>query len=151
MSHPHTPATVLRQALTYAGLGVDPDTAPGLTTLVWPIYVGHLANKPDNGACVYDTSGSHQGRIMVTGETIIKPGWQIRVRATDITTAWTKIKEIQKFLDTIQNLNVTIGLKRYRILAVSQVGTPLSLGQEPDASRRDNITLNGTLTLKELN
>lgn len=146
MSHEHTPAEVLRAALVNGGLGVLPSSSP---TPVWPIYVGHLPQSPDLAICVYDTAGRRDGRLMV-GESISKPGWQIRVRANDYSTAAGKIKAIQQALDAVDQLALTIGSDDYLLVAVTQTGTPLSLGQEPEATRRDNITLNGTITLKEI-
>lgn len=125
-------------------------TTPNLTS-GWPIYVGHLPDKPDNAICIYDTSGVADGRDMRSEETITHPGWQVRVRATDYGAAQAKMKEVQKFLDTIRRTAVTIDGDDYRLEAVRQTGTPLALGQEQKAQRRDTITLNGTLTMKELN
>lgn len=146
MSHECTPAEVLRAALIAGGVGVLPASSP---TPVWPIYVDHLAQSPDNAICVYDTSGRRDGRLMA-GESISKPGWQIRVRATNYVIAMRKMKAIQRELDSISQLTLTLDADDYLLEAVTQTGTPLSLGQEPEATRRDNITLNGTITIKEL-
>lgn len=146
MSHEHSPAEVLRAALVDAGIGVLPTSS---TTPVWPIFVSHLAQAPDNVICVYDTAGRRDGRLM-TGESISHPGWQIRVRASNYAIAAHKMKAIQRALDDINQLTLTLDTDGYLLVAVTQTGTPLSLGQEPEATRRDNITLNGTVTIKEL-
>lgn len=146
MSHTNSPAELLRSALVAAAVGADPESGPNPT---WPVFVSHLPSNPDNAICVYDTSGKRDGRIM-TGPSISKPGWQVRIRAVDYRTAAGKMKEIQRALDAISQFALTLDGDSYVIEAVTQTGTPLSLGQEPDASRRDGITLNGTVTYKEI-
>lgn len=149
MSHGYSPADVLRAALVQGGIGALPSggTTPRVPT--WPVYAGHLPDAPDNALCCYDTSGKKDGRAM-TGETIKHPGWQILIRAADARTAWVKAHEIERYLDTIKNLSVSINGDAYRLNAVTQTGTPLALGQEPDKTRRESITINGTMTLKEI-
>lgn len=147
MSHPHSPTDVLIAALVVMGVGVYPNSA---TVPIWPIYADHLPELPDNALCLYDTTGVREGRIMRTGESIRHPGWQIRVRALDAPTAWSKVRAIEKVLDAIRQLEIVLDGERYKIAAVTQTGTPLPLGQETDAKRRDHITINGTITIKEL-
>lgn len=150
MSHGHSPADVLRAALCQGGPGTLPSNG-GL----WPCYVGHMPDDPDNILCVYDTSGQQDGRVMRTGETVIHPGWQIRVRGEDARVAWTKVRVVQRFLDTIRQLGIMLDGAGYRIEAVTQTGSPLPWeggveAQKKSAARRDNITINGTMTIKEL-
>lgn len=149
MSHGYSPADVLRSALIQGGVGVLPSgtTPPRVPT--WPVYAGHLPDAPDNAMCCYDTAGKKDGRVMA-GETITHPGWQIRIRTMDARTGWVKAREVQRFLDGIKNLSISINGDAYEIKAVTQTGTPLALGPEPDKTRRESITINGTMTLKEL-
>jgi hypothetical protein len=105
--------------------------------------------KPDNAVCVYDTAGLRDGRLMPTGESMTKVGWEIRVRATDHPTAHGKIKDIKKYLDGIRMREVVLGGDAYTIASVTQTSGVLAIGQEPDAERRVSFTLNGTMTHTE--
>ena len=150
MNHGHSPADILRAALIEGGMGALPSGTLSPRVALWPIYAGHLPDVPDNALCVYDTSGQKDGRDYRTGQTITHPGFQIRLRTTDAATGWAKVRTLLRFLDTIKRQVITLGDDRYRIDAITQTGTPLALGQEPDAKRREAITINGTMTLQEL-
>ena len=140
----HSPADILRYALVGKGIGVlrSQNTANN----AWPIFCGHLPDIPDNAICTYDTTGIGSGRIMATGETIRHPGWQIRLRAKSNRDAWLKMGALKTALDGMLRLAVSIGSDTYTIAAVTQTSDVLSLGQETDAVRREQLTLNGTLT-----
>jgi hypothetical protein len=146
MAYNHSPAQVLRAALIIRGQGelisVDPNTP-------WPIFVGHLPDEPDNAVCVYDTAGVRDGRIHVTGETIGHPGWQIRVRGGGYDVGYDKMKNVVDSLDTLRQISVVIDSDTYIIAATTRTSGPLSLGQEPDGSRRAGFTVNGTITFTE--
>lgn len=145
--HPHTPADVLAEALVQGGHGVRPSST---STPTWPVFVGHLLNKPDNAVCVYDTNGRSDGRIQRTGRTVRKPGWQVRVRSRTRQVGIVKIKAIQKYLDSVRKMPIIIGTDRYTIGSVTQTSDILPLGREPGTAVRDSFTLNGTITLKEI-
>lgn len=149
MSADHTGADVLAKALADTGLLMRPSAAADGVPLVWPVYVGHIPKAPDNTVAVYDTSGVKEGRIMRTGATVIKPGWQVRVRGTAKRVVDGKMYAIRHALDAIRRRNVALGEEFYVIMSVTQTGTPLDLGQEVDANRRYTATLNGTITYKE--
>ena len=154
-NHPHSPADVLRHALVSGGMGVLPSIATPGTPLIWPMYVGRLPNKPDNIIGVYNTAGVKQGRYMRTGESLFSNGWQIRIRAVSHIDAWNKAKDIQKHLDTIRQFGVIIETSKYIITSVTQIGSPIPMGQGRESKRRegirrDNISMNGTLTIKEI-
>jgi len=141
MSHAHTPAEVLRASFVAAGLGV---LRSQQEAGAWPIYVGHMPDDPDAAVCLYDTSGRMDGRV--PDETITKPGFQLRVRAGDHRTAYTRIQALQQHLDTIYRRTVAVGGDSYIIQAVRQTSTVLALGREPGGERRTLFTLNGTIT-----
>ena len=145
----NTPADVLAEAIVQARLAERPSSVAAGKTAVWPIFINTLPEKPDECIVVYDTTGRPDGRIMRTGETIRKPGWQVRVRARDHTAAFTRMSAIQDALDLILRLVVDINGSGYTIDAVTQTSGVLPLGQEPDAKRREGFTLNGTITHKE--
>ncbi len=145
MSHDHTPAEVLRASLVAGAVGVLRSATPAGA---WPVFVGHEPGTPDSVITVYDTAGIREGRMQKTGDSIGKPGWQVRVRALGHRVAYARMKLIAEHLDGILRETVAIDGDSYIIAAVKQTGTVLPLGQEPDGKRRDLFTLNGTITFK---
>lgn len=145
----HTPADVLAEALAQAGTVVRPDAVPAGQTPTWPVYVGHLPDSPDNAVAVYDTSGTPDGRIMKTGETIRHPGFQVRTRARTHQEAYQKLLQIAEAIDAIRRLVVALDGTGYTIAAATRTGDLLPLGQEPDSKKRDGFTLNGTITYQQ--
>lgn len=144
----HSPAEILRAALVMpGGVGVLPSTA--IATEDWQTYVGHLQDTPDAAMCVYDTAGVIDGRIQRTGETVRRPGWQIRVRGRTYTDAYTQARAVCNYLDTIRRKQVAIEGTAYKIMSVGQTGDILSLGQEEGNKRRVTFTINGTVTLAD--
>jgi len=141
----HSPAEVLRASLVGAGLGVLRSKNPNAA---WPVYVGHMPATPDNVVCVYDTAGRREGRLMGTGESQSKPGWQVRVRGRTHPVAIARMNLIKAHLDSILREAVRVGEVAYVIQAVTQTTTVLPLGQEPEGERRVHFTLNGTITYR---
>jgi len=111
----------------------------------WPIFVGHMPDTPDDSICIYDTPGFHEGRINSTGESVGKPGWQVRVRSTNFRDSYIQMKLIAAHLDGILRERVAVDGDVYVIQAVKP-GTILNIGQEPDNKQRSLFTLNGTIT-----
>ena len=147
LTHPNSPAEILRQAIIDGGVGSSPSKTCGNP---WPVYVGHLPDEPDNAVCIFDTVGISDGRLMGTGEYIDHPGYQIRVRGSDYQTGYARIKEIKQFLSSLKRTETTISDVTYRIDCATRQGTILSLGQEVGPKRRSEFTTNGTITFSEL-
>ncbi len=146
----NSPAEIIRAALVVLAAGTRPGAATPPTPPVWPIYVGHMPNDPDNAVCIHDTAGRPDGRIMRGGETIQKPGWMVHVRGLDHPTAYARIDLIRRTMDGIRNFVVAVDGNRYSIESITQLGGILSLGQEPEVTCRDGFTLNGTVTYREV-
>ncbi len=173
-----SPAEMLRAAIVARGFGVMPwggpsyvvdvngdyVVAPDGTPVVvfpdpvipnpalytkYPVFVGSMPDSPDNAVCVYDTEGFKDGRDMRNKQSIIHPGYQVRVRGLDHPTGYAKIRDIQRLLDTLGSFVVVIDGTRYTIAAITQVSGILSLGEEPEAKRRNGFTFNGTITFRE--
>lgn len=136
----HTPAEILRAALEGLGAVAAYNATP------WPCFVDHMPPTPDECVCVYRTTGTKDGRLMA-GATIRHPGFQIRVRGMDHRTTWERAALIQTALDSIKNTAIVLDGENYTITAATQTGDALDNGQEPEAARRNIITINGTLTL----
>ncbi len=144
----NSPAEILRTYFITKGLGPDQGSSPGGK---WAVFFGHLPDIPqvnDNAICVYDTSGTRDGRIMRTGETISHPGFQVRVRGRIHSEVSAKIDEARGFLDEILRTKVTIGPTTYTMQSTTQTGTPIDIGPDPDdTKRREIFTQNGTITV----
>lgn len=125
----------------------------------WPGYHAHLPDVtkeaiPKNVACVYDTSGALDGRLM-DGPVIRHPGIQVRVRAKDYLIGWRKIEELRVAMTTVRRELVTITDPAtmvesvYRIEAITLTGDIAVMGQR-DKTRRDEFTQNATMTITEV-
>ena len=113
----------------------------------WPTYVSALPAGTeaeageDNVVAVYDTAGLLSFRTTPALANYFRYGVQVRVRATDYSTAWAHIVGIAALLAGVLNYTVTMpdGTTQ-TVNLVTQTSTPLSLGQ--DAKRRAGLTLN---------
>ena len=147
-----SPAHILsRYIIDDIALASDPSDSDD-----WPMYISSLPDGPQvntDCAVVYDTSGIKDGRYM-SGEVIIHPGIQIRVRSRNYDTAYNKIEEIALALDAIQNNLIIIGAYEYKILNASRTTPIICIGVDDNSStkRRSNFTSNFllTLTLREI-
>lgn len=140
------PTFVLRAVLGSASLVTTP-AANG----AWPCYVSAMPDEtslPDDAVAVYDTPGTKEGRIMVSGEVIESFGVQIKVRARSYMTGFEKMGAIQAHIDQVVRLGIDAGFYLYFIPAIMR-GPVLSLGMEPGTKRRYLFTLNVEFKLQE--
>lgn len=161
-----SPATILAAYLVSSGYGYE----PGLTSTTtpdplgngdWPLFIGMSPDGdgiPDNMITVFDFKGTIEHREVSTGDTIEHPAVQIRLRAIDYPTGYTKIAELAALLDGISRNIVQLDASTYRIESASR-GQIVPLGTDPEAGRmirtsgdrrRHQFTLNALLTLSEL-
>lgn len=148
----HQPNDILRYLLIQMSVGVLPSVG---SVSNWPIGCGDEDDKPDNYITIYNPVGRRDQRIAYTGEVTEHPGIQIRVRAGGAdphTTGWTKINAIRTLLnEQVRNEYVTVGATQYAVHGFTHESGPLSLGRESPTSQRRLFTLNGTVTLRQLN
>lgn len=139
-----SPAEMIQQLLIDMLLAADIDVPTD-----WPVYIGLAPAKPDNLIVCYDTAGEDQGRIMSTGERIVKPGVQIRVRGRAYDEAYRKAKWISLSLASLRNVQVIVGEdKAYTITSISQPGDILPMGLVTEGDRNNfNFTINILLSL----
>lgn len=142
MNLEHPPAEIVSKLLRDLGLATRREN-----NQAWPVFVSFLPANPDDAIAVFDTSGKLQGRIQRTGETITKPGIQVRVRAKDYKTGWKKINTIRQALDAVLRTPVTVDGRVYTLQSVTLTSDITPIGQAPD-SRRDEFTLNATLSFQ---
>jgi hypothetical protein len=118
----------------------------------WFITVSYLPDSPqvrDSIITVTDTEGNRDGRIMATGETVIHPGCQIRVRATEYTIGYNKLKQIQTVLDKLHNYMTKIGSTIVQMQTISQQGGIMPMGLD-QTGRRYHFSLNYIATIRFL-
>lgn len=138
----HTPAAIIVQYLIDREQVTRPESHQD-----WPVYYASLPDKPDRVVVVYDTGGRLDGRIQRTRETVIHPAFQVRLRCRDYTAGFLKISALRTALDQILNTLVEFEDVTYLIKSATQTTPIMVMGQ--DENRRDNFTLNGTLTLSQ--
>jgi len=141
-----SPARILKQWLIDNGYGVDPETDP---VSDWPIYVGQMPDTrsvKDRAIAIYDPAGTSEGRIQRTGETVIHPGLQIRVRDREYEDGYRKTSEISVALDDMLWEYTLVNSTDYVIQAVHK--TPIiPLGPEPEGRRRTEFIINAIATI----
>lgn len=141
----HSPAYVLNKLLISMSLAVAP------TGSDWSIYTGFLPDDPDTAIATYDTAGQKDGRIMASGETIIHPGAQIRVRSSNYSAAYARAKAIADGVDVVLMASVVMvnPAETWIIHSISRQGDILNMGMEGEGDRRrHNLTINVTMTLR---
>ena len=136
MSLSHPAQRIIALLLQSTGLFTLPTA-----NLAWPCFYSHLPDLPPNAACVYRTTGVKDGRIMPTGRTIIKPGFQLRVRGIDDDTAEVKMYAAMEVIDAVLDETVTIASTTYLIGSLITVGDVIRLGQNKE-NRRYEYSLN---------
>jgi hypothetical protein len=125
----------------------------------WPIFTSFFPddeNTPDQIITVYDTKGIKKGRLQ-PGETVIDPGFQVRVRANDYLVGYRKIAEIAAAFDEVYFFTVATDLGDFSIELINQ-GSIIPLGTEPDqegqlsepSRRLPTFTLNCLATITPL-
>ena len=139
----HSPADIIRYLLVDLARGSLPEDE---TT--WPIYVSQEPDSPDSCITLYDTSGILEGRAQISGEIQEHYGIQLRVRAASPTVAYSKISELNSWIDEcVRNNVVTIESSQYLVYAITRKGGILSLGKELSASKRNLYTVNAIVSL----
>lgn len=142
-----SPAQVIRRLLIQLTLAPDSQTA------AWAPFTAFLPDEPDTALAVYDTAGTHNGRIMRTGEKIEHPGVQIRFRSSNYPVAWEKAKAVADALDALPTGTVVAMVptsETWRLQNVSRTGAILTSGIEVEGDRkRHNLTINAILTMRK--
>ncbi len=143
----HSPADVIAQLIVDQGWGVeyvDDNTD-------WPVFASGEPDLPDACITVYDTTGVDQGRVQVTGERQESNGFQVRVRGKVHKVAFAKVREIAVGFDTdVYAATVNLDGVAYRVHSVKRSGDPLFIGKDAPRSKRSLFTLNGVVSLREV-
>lgn len=140
-------AILLRSWMVVSNLGTNASQKP---LRDWPIYIGTLPDSPDNLISIYDTTPIKDGRMM-SGETIIHPGIQIRVRSRGYTMGFDRLASVIANLDNLKRVQISYNSDSYLISSFQRTSDPLPLGVDPDNRLRQGFTVNGTVSLQLLN
>lgn len=141
------PSDMIRSYLIGVGAG-SPIEVKNMGT--WPIYTNARPDGvgvPDNVISIFDTNGRKQGRIMSSGRTIIHPGIQIVVRASESDDSFSHSYYIAELLDQIQMTTVTVNSVVVVLNAFTR-GPILTMGKEPGNRQRTLFSQNGTLAFQ---
>ena len=144
----YSPAQVIHKLLLDAELISDPRQKTD-----WAGFIGSMPdgdNTPDSAIAVYDTAGIKDGRFMRTGETVIHPGINIRVRAVGYPDSRKKAAELFNFLDGVDDVVVEFDVdSSFKVVSFSHTSDITSLGEQ-ETRNRHSFTLNGIITIEAL-
>lgn len=131
----------------------------------WPSVTGPMPPDHENIVALVDTGGFQEGRLMRTGERVIHPTVQIRVRGINYSTAKDKAAEIELKCDAVgvdpaavvNPFSSQMGLGRVPVwvnedkekyaLHAIHVTTPMTfIGADP-GNRRSNFSINVMVTM----
>jgi len=117
----------------------------------WSSFVSFLPDAPDKAICLYDTTGTDNGRLMSTGERIQHPGIQIALRSLSYEEGYQKAQSLAVLLDGVRNNSIAVSSDEiYSLHNVTRSGTINMLGIEiVNDRRRHQFTINAVLTLTE--
>jgi hypothetical protein len=147
MNLAHPPSYVLAEYLRAYALAVP----HGVTVSGYGYFHSSMPASKDAPVCFTcgDTAGTKDGRIQRTGETILHPGLQVRVRAADYATAWKMITWAMAAVDAAKRSTVGIGTTNYILHAFTTSGSPRKLPPEPETNL-EWFTISGTATIKQV-
>jgi len=117
----------------------------------WPLYKTSMPtgdNVEINCGALYNTTGMNESRLM-TGLVVTHPGIQLRIRSSTSEIGWVKIEDIADALDKVENVDIVVKGKTYRIQNASRTSPIVPLGQEI-GTRRYLFTVNYLLTVRRI-
>jgi len=144
----HSPAYIVAQYLIGQTLLSNPGDSGD-----WHVFVGYLPdgdNVDHNAVGCIDTSPVKDGRVMMSGETILHYGVQLLLRASDYNTGYSKAETLMRNLETITEFKVDIGGDTYIIWNVSPATGVVAIGQDDGSKRWEMFSLNFLVTIEEV-
>ncbi len=142
-----TPAHVLLQYLYDEGI-VRESTASNPT---WSAFLAFEPDQPDECVSGFDTGALKDGRIFRTGEPILHPRVQVRVRGKagiGYSSSYAKAQEIAVALSHINRTEIEVWGRTYLVQSVMQLGGPVFLREE-GTKKRAIWTVNFQVTMQE--
>ena len=139
----HSPADIVRHLLKNEGYGTLPEERED-----WPLNISMEPDKPDNCITLYDTQGRDFGFTAPDRERQVMEGIQIKVRAIDHPTGFTKANALAIAIDRISEEVLMIDATQYIIHRIRRTSDVLVLGQEKPQSNRHLFTINAVVSLR---
>lgn len=138
-------SVIIHALLINRGVLSDPEG-----DLDWKGFYGYMPDGPQVGnniGTVVDSSGTKQGRLMVSGEVMERHGFQITLRAQDYQEGISKGRKIEEVLDTFYNELIDVnGDIIVKVHSVTRTSSILFLGFE-EKSQRALFSINGLATI----
>lgn len=146
----HSAGYILRQALVDLSLGSNP-----VDQEAWPVYHSKEPSEPDNVITISDTTARDLGRTSPDSERTELYGVQVRVRSADEEAGWAKVRALAVALDQLWGIPVVVdaGLASegsYTFRHFIRSSGPIPLGEENPSSSRRLFTVNGLVSIKEI-
>lgn len=144
----HAPAQIAIAFLRLKGVVSDPEDEAD-----WPCYYDLEPDKPDNCVTVFGEEGQLQGRIQISGEVLLRPTFQVRVRCAphQIAEGYRKAAACARAFDReSRRVYVPMGEDTYLVHSISRMSDVWSLGAEGTASRRRIFVVNASMSLRLL-
>lgn len=135
----HTPARVLAQALVDLGLGVAPDVRDPAR---WSVFYGGEPPTPDEVITVRHVVGLDNGTTMWDGTLQEFYGLQVRVRASDEDSGWSRANAVMVALHALTNRYVSVDGVPYLLASAGPRGGVNSLGKADPTSALTLFTVN---------
>lgn len=139
----HPPSQILLRSLRSLGLVTDPANDDE-----WPGFYNKHPGEPVELICIYDTTGTIQGKTHVDRESQIHDGIQIKARSIRAGDGYVKLNTILYHIDNLLRTEVTIDSSNYRIQAVTPTSPVISLGKDPEDHNCIH-TLNVVMSVRE--
>lgn len=147
----HNPAIIFRQLLVDLGVGSDPPSSGSPSLNTWYLHANKNVNEPDQILVVHHTPDIKSGRVMNTGKVDLQYGIQVYGRHKSNATLSAKMESLVTVLDeTIYQNTVTVDSTQYLVHAFSNRGPILDIGEEEGKTKRNQMTVNGTITIRVL-
>lgn len=139
----YTPSQVVAQLLRDLSIATDPKVGGK-----WPSVAMGMPDDPNELIAITNNSTPSQGRIQRSGETITKPGIQVRVRSDNANNAQEVMSAIYNAFDGLKRRGVIVKEMRYLILAIHNQHSPVDTGK--DERKRNVFSLNCLMSVREV-
>jgi hypothetical protein len=117
--------------------------------VVIPIHVGFRPETLNQIACT-DYSERKDGVLQATGEELVAPRVQVRVRHNDYPTAYLLVRNIGKALTALNQQDLLVldfPDGAYLFASFHVTSGPIYMGRDPRPGELENFSLNGEMTL----
>ena len=130
-----SPERLTAQLLVNGGYSFFPPLAAYAPATRYTQFINSFPDTPENVVAVSQNGLNKREDRLMDGTPINHLGLQVRVRAADMDDAYSKIRTIWNYVNTVHRVSVTILTETYRIDNLSVSGEPYYIGVGPDDQR----------------